>query len=300
MVARDSQNQDSPLPLWRRLAAYVGVGFAGFMLLAAGLIKGLDPSGFARQIAGDVPFLEPLASPLALVGIAGETLLGTLYLLGFRRRWLLVVGLVLVALFMAVTAPKLGADDAASCGCFGNFVVRTPAQVLVEDALMAAGLLLGFIGGPGSRWRPWRTGLAALAAAAGIALPLAAPSLPLDNLATRLKPGVTVNDLQLLETLPELEFGSHLLILADESLDACQDLPDSLFQFVDNRPETQLWLLRPSDTLARDGTMWLCLFGTEMVELPQAVTAPLYRTLPRSFASRDGVVTRTWNGLPAD
>ena len=76
------------MSLWRRVLAYVGVAFAGFMFLAAGLIKALDPVGFAEQITYDVPFLEPLAYPFALGGIVVEILLGTAYLLGIRRpRW---------------------------------------------------------------------------------------------------------------------------------------------------------------------------------------------------------------------
>lgn len=289
------------MSLWRRLLAYIGVAFAGFMFLAAGLLKGLDPGGFAGQIAGDVPFLAGMATPLAVVGIAVETVLGTAFLLGFRRKWLLGVGLVLVTLFIAVTVPKLGSDDPTDCGCFGNFVVRTPAQVLVEDLVMAGGLLLAFIGGPGSRLRPWRAGLLAPAAIIGIALPLAAPSLPLDNFATRLKPGATMVDLQLVEAIPDLEYGNHLIIMADASLDACMDVPQSLFDFVQSQPpETRVWLLRPSDVLAREGATWLCLFGTELVEIPAPVAKPLYRTLPRSFEAVDGVVTRTWAGLPAD
>ena len=203
------------MSLWRRVLAYGGVAFAGFMFLAAGLLKGLDPAGFAGQIAQDVPFLSSVATPLAVAGIAVETVLGTAYLLGFRRRWLLAAGLVLVVLFMAVTVPKLGSDDPTDCGCFGNFVVRTPAQVLMEDLGMAAGLLLGFLGGPGSRLRPWRTSILAPAAIIGITLPLAAPALPLDDFATRLKPGATMADLQLLEAIPDLEYGAHVIILAD-------------------------------------------------------------------------------------
>jgi len=107
-------------------------------------------------------------------------------------------------------------------------------------------------------------------------------------------------DLQLLEAIPDLEYGDHLIILADDSLDACQDVPQSLFDFVENRPEARVWLLRPSDVLARDGAMWLCLFGTELVEIPAPVARPLYRTLPRSFTATDGVVTHTWAGLPVD
>jgi uncharacterized membrane protein YphA (DoxX/SURF4 family) len=286
------------MSLWRRIVAYLGVAFAGFMFLVAGLLKGLDPGSFAAQITGDVPFLDAVSAPLAIAGVAVETILGVAFLLGFRRRWLLAVGLLLVVLFIAVTVPKLGSDDPTGCGCFGNFVVRTPAEVIMEDLAMGAGLLLGFIGGPGSTFRSWRRPAVALAAVLGLGLPLAAPALPLDNFATRLKPGATVADLQLQEAMPEMESGTHVVIIADETLDACQDIPESLFTYTDERPEQTFWLVRPSEVLAREGATWLCMFGTEMVEIPNPVARPLYRTLPRSFEVVNGVVTRTWEGLP--
>ena len=139
------------MSLWRRVLAYVGVAFAGFMLLVAGLIKALDPVGFTEQISYDLPFLEPLAYPLALGGIVVEILLGTAYLLGIRRRALIGTGLILVVIFLAITVPKIGSDEASGCGCFGNFAVRTPAETATEGLLMLGGLLLGLAGGPGAR-----------------------------------------------------------------------------------------------------------------------------------------------------
>jgi hypothetical protein len=140
----------------------------------------------------------------------------------------------------------------------------------------------------------------ALALLVGIGLPLLAPSLPLDNFATRLKPGAAIEDIQLQEAIPELESGTHVVILNDVLLEACQDLPESLYGYADSTPDTRFWYLLPSDVLSREGVSWLCLFGAEVVEVPRAVVRPLYRTLPRSFKSVDGEVTRTWEGLPSE
>ncbi|MFQ5670639.1 MAG: MauE/DoxX family redox-associated membrane protein [Acidobacteriota bacterium] len=287
------------MSLWRRLPAYLATAAVGGMLLAAGLLKGLDPAGFATQMRTDVPLLSGLAPLLALGGIAGEILLGTAYLLGFRHRLLLGVGGVLILVFLGVTVPKLGTDDAASCGCFGNFVVRTPVQAIREDALMLGALILGLAGGRGSRLTRWRGTLLALAAAVGIGLPLAAPSLPLDNFATRLKPGASLADLQLLEALPDLASGRHVVVLTEMNLESCDDVPESFYAFADAHPEAQYWMLTPSDVLSRDGATWICHFGTEVVEIPRVLLDPLYRTLPRSFLAEDGVVTETIEGLPA-
>jgi len=287
------------MSLWRRVLAYIGVAFAGFMFLAAGLIKALDPVGFTEQISYDLPFLEPLAYPLALGGIVVEILLGTAYLLGIRRRALIGTGLILVVIFLAITVPKIGSDEASGCGCFGNFAVRTPAETATEDLLMLGGLLLGLAGGPGARLTAWRWAVLGLVGLVGIVVPPLAPSLPLDNFATRLKPGATVADIQFQDPIPELESGSHIVILNETLLEACGEVPESLYQLVDGSPDTRFWYVLPSEVGAREGVNWLCLFGTEVVEVPRPVVRMLYRTLPRSFEMVDGTVTRTWEGLPS-
>ena len=287
------------MALWRRVLAWLGAAFAGGMLLIAGLLKAFDPAGFATQIGTDMPLLAALGRPLAIVGIGVEVVLGSALLLGFRRRWIVVAAIVLVIGFIGVTVPKLGVEDPTSCGCFGNFVVRTPGQVIAEDLAMLAGLIVGLTGGPGSGWSPWRRGVLGAAAAVGLILPLAAPALPLDDFATRLKPGATLVDLQLDEAVPDLESGEHFVILSDQPLESCGEVPEEFLDFTDAHAGLRFWLVKPSDVLARDGVLWLCVPGAEIVEVPAAAVRPLYRTLPRSFQMVDGVVTRTWDGFPS-
>ncbi|MFQ5719676.1 MAG: MauE/DoxX family redox-associated membrane protein [Acidobacteriota bacterium] len=287
------------LAFWRRALAWAGCAFAGGMLLVAGLLKALDPAGFATQIRADVPWLAGLAGPLSVAGIAIEVVLGSALILGFRRRFLVGTAMLMVLVFIGVTIPKLGSTDPAACGCFGNFVVRTPGQVIGEDLVMLVALLVGLTGGSGSAWSAWRRGVLVIAAGIGLALPLAAPALPLDNVATRLKPGASLADLQLDEAVPDLATGHHFVILSGQSLDTCADVPESLFEFTEAHADDRFWLVKPSDVLARDGTLSLCVPGAEIVEVPAAGLRPLYRTLPRSFEMVDGIVTRTFEGYPA-
>ena len=268
------------------------------MLLIAGLLKALDPASFAEQIALDVPPLAGMAGPLAVAAVAFEIVLGLALVLGFRRAWVLITALLLVGLFIAVTVPKIGDPEAAACGCFGNFVVRTPMQTVVEDLLMAGGLLLGFIGGPGAVWNGWRAGVLGIAALTGLGLPLASPRLPLDDVVTRLAPGATAGDLQLLEVLPELAGGRHIVLIGDLTSRSCAETPASFLAYRDRDPETALWILEPGEAVSRSGGTWLCLSGAEVVEMPRLILRPLYRTLPRSFEMVDGAVVRTWNGFP--
>jgi uncharacterized membrane protein YphA (DoxX/SURF4 family) len=289
------------IPFWRRGIAYLGTAFAGAMLLIAGLVKALDPGAFAEQIAGDVERLAPWSHPAAVAVIAIEVMLGTIFLLGFRRRWLVGAGLMLVLVFIAITVPKIGKPDAGSCGCFGNFVVRTPAETVTEDLLMLGGLLLGLAGGPGSRLNGWRSTVIGTALALGIGVPALSPGLPLDDFATRLKPGASVRDLQLLELVPELETGRHIVLLGNFDALSCDRLPMSFTAFADANADAGYWIFKPATGAADAGRThlgWLCQPGSEMVGIPKTVARPLYRTLPRSFEIVDGSVVRTWNGLP--
>ena len=76
--------------------------------------------------------------------VAVEVGLGVALLLDLRRRSVLVPATLLVALFVFLTARTywrathggLSAADAASCGCFGNLVERTPAEAFWQDLLM--------------------------------------------------------------------------------------------------------------------------------------------------------------------
>jgi hypothetical protein len=287
--------------LWRRAVAWIGVAAVGAILLIAAAIKALHPAGFAEQIALDVPFLAPWAVFLSVAGIAFEAVLGVAYILGLRQRWLVGAGIGLVLLFIATTVPKIGDPEAAACGCFGNFVVRTPGQVIMEDLLMLVGLIAGLLGGRGGRWTGWRVGILAVVLAGSIAFPLAAPSLPLDDFATRLAPGASLKDIQMLEAIPELGSGRHVVTLVDSgALGSCEDVPDSLHDYAAARPEVSIWIVRQTKEMSEQAQAWLCLPGASTMEVPAAILRPMYRTLPRSFEAVDGQVTATWQGLPGD
>ncbi|PYQ54784.1 MAG: hypothetical protein DMF53_29015, partial [Acidobacteria bacterium] len=139
---------------------------------------------------------------------------------------------LLVAFFLSLTGrawwlAEHGQRNAAeSCGCFGNLVQRTPAQAFWEDlALLVPALLLAWVG----RERrpplipPKRTTVAVIGTLAVLILAWKAPELPLDNLATRLRPGVEVGKTCVGEgaqrvcldgVIPELRQGENLVVMA--------------------------------------------------------------------------------------
>ncbi len=169
-----------------------------------GLGKALDPAAFAEQIHADgLDRLLP-AGVLALLALALEAGIGLALLLAVRRLWVLVPASLLVIFFLLLNgraywlAAHGQARAAASCGCFGNLVQRTPAEAFWQDlALLALPLALAFVGRDRDQPRlpPVRTVLVALFAIAVPVFAWRAPGLPLDDLATRLAPGATMSTL---------------------------------------------------------------------------------------------------------
>ena len=221
----------------RRWLGALGGCLLGGVLLVAVWGKALDPAGFAQQIHADgLDRLLP-AGAVALAALALEAGLGMALLLGVRRSWVLAPATVLTAGFLLLNgrtwwlAAHGRACGAAGCGCFGNLVQRTPAEAFWQDlALLVVPLALAFLGRDRNlpRLPPVRTAVAAVCAVAAPVFAWRAPELPLDDLATRLKPGVSLSELcagggagerggsVCLDTVaPDLGHGNQLVVLDD-------------------------------------------------------------------------------------
>ena len=307
-------------PAWRRVLAYLGGAFLGGVLLLAAWAKALDPPSFAKQISNEgLDFLLP-ATVVALIALALEVGLGGALVLGLRRRWVLWSSSALVAFFVFLTGRTywrhlqgIAPDDDASCGCFGKLVERTPAEAFWQDlALMLPALILAWlvVGGV-------RKGATVLWSLVGVAtlgivlLAWKAPDLPLDDLATRLRPGAEVASfcagseedgtrICLDAILPELTEGEHLVILADVTDGAISEATNRLNEYHWSGRDPRLWIVSSNTT----EELFAFHFGGgpafEIREVPPALISPLIRTLPRSFLSLDGVVKETWGGLPPE
>lgn len=309
-----------PTTRWKWVG-YAGAAVLGLVFLVASVPKALDPIAFAEQIRAEgLDFALP-ARLLAWAVIVVEAGLGAALLLGLRRRAVLIPTGLLVALFVFLTARSylrwLSGDleDAASCGCFGNLVSRTPAEAFWQDLflLVPPFLLAAFVGrGPDleakrSRWIV----VGAFSAAVGL-LAWAAPRLPLDDAATRLgvgeridsfcagagKPGAESACLDLL--VPQLLEGRHLVVIDDLESVAIEETVESLNQSVADSAGTSVWLLADASEERLTAFFWEWGPLFEVREVPLPLLRPLYRTLPRSFLVEDGRVVRTWAGLPSE
>jgi len=308
---------------WRRLLGTLGGMVLGAVLLVAAWAKALDPAVFAAQIEREgLDFALPAAA-VALAALAVEAFLGVALVLGIRRPAILWPTAALVVFFLFLTGRTWWQEahgtlpaDAAGCGCFGNLVERTPAEAFWQDLLLLLpALLLAFAARSREQlWRVerplprYRLGFAATMTAAVLVLAWKAPELPLDDLATRLKPGVETSalcagsaadgtEVCLGDIVPELAAGEHVVVLAglDDAFGAGVEELNAYHQAGDG---PALWVV--SSASAED--LFAFRFGHgpvfEIREAPPALLRPLYRTLPRSFLVRAGKVTATASGLP--
>ncbi len=324
--AVDSPRAGQPSP-WPGRIGFLGGALLGVVLLIAAYAKAIDPEAFAQQIRleGLALFGAPFAWAVGMVAV--EVGLGVALLMNLRRRSILVPASLLVALFVFLTARtywrvthgSLSAADAASCGCFGNLVERTPAEAFWQDVLMLVpAAALAWVGRPAAvrapdrRRRAVQTAIAGVAALAAGVFAALAPGLPLDELATRLRPGATLSGICAgtgdkricLDTLvPGLARGSRWVVLADIRAAGFAELATELNRYVQGGAAGS----RPAVAVLADFTQeeqmelfWRLAPAFDLHEVPAAVLRPLYRRLPRTFFVEEGRVTRTIPGLPAE
>lgn len=301
---------------WTDLVGTTAGVFLALVLLTAAWTKAVDPVAFAEQIRLEGLDLLLPAAAVAILAIALEAGLGTALLIGMRRLWVLLPTAALTVFFLFLTgrAYWLTArglrSESAACGCFGNLLSRSPAQAFWQDLLLLVPpLLLAFVGRPGAGSRPGlRSGVVALVTLGFALLAWRAPALPLDDLATRLRPGVVVSELCagggqgrsvcLDSLLPELEEGRHMVVIAELEDRGFQDEVDRLSDFSIDGTGPRLWVLSPATPEQLRAFQWRWAPAFELREVPAELLRPLYRTLPRSFLIDDGRVVETWVGLP--
>ncbi|HEX3130357.1 MAG TPA: MauE/DoxX family redox-associated membrane protein [Thermoanaerobaculia bacterium] len=304
-----STKMERPRLAWLGIAGGV---FLGLVLLVAVWAKALDPAAFAEQIRLEGLDFLLSAQAVALIALALEAGLGLALLLGVRRLWVLVPAALLVAFFVFLTGRAWwmsahGLREAESCGCFGNLVQRTPAEAFWQDLLLLVpALLLAFVGrNRSSRFPTARVALVAVATVAVALFAWKSPELPLDDLATRLRPGVEIQDLCagggaepvcLSTVAPDLKSGSHLVVMTKLDDPAFEKAVGSLNDEA-SRGEA-VWVLSTSPQETQQAFFWRFGPKFQIVETPEPLVRPLYRRLPRSFRVEDGKVTETWSGLP--
>jgi hypothetical protein len=272
----------------------------GLVLLVAAWAKAIDPARFADELH-ELWHLPPGVAWLGALAVVGwEAGLGAALLAGWRATLVLVATTATFVVFTAVVAWQLvvPSESGASCGCFGMLLERTPAQALAEDVLLLALSGVAWLRRTTTA-TAWRAAVAVVAAIAGVAFALAAPRLALDDHATALAPGASLEATGLDQAIPELKSGRHLVLLLDrgdpDTVAAIGPLNQGL-----GLPGggTLVWGLAAEDREAAAAFLWSAGPAFEVRSASPAMLRRLYRTLPRSALVDDGRVVATWNGFP--
>jgi uncharacterized membrane protein YphA (DoxX/SURF4 family) len=272
----------------------------GVIFIMAGGLKALDPGRFTEQVAGYEFLPAALAPVVTYLLIPLEVALGVALIVDYRRRWALAGAVVLLVGFLGLMAHTWATGgNVSECGCFGSFVQRTPAETVIEDLVFIAIALLGLLApGREKEGGSIRAGTVAVSGALILAFLPLAPRLPLDDIVTGLKPGLTFEELHL--SLPDAAFseGRHLVALLALEEEPSGEAADALSILAATPGAPQVAVIYADEEEVKDSFFWMHAPAYPMYKVLQEEMRALYRTLPRYFLVEDGVVSDIWDSLP--
>jgi uncharacterized membrane protein YphA (DoxX/SURF4 family) len=268
----------------------------GAVFLAAGLLKSLDVAEFAHQIAGYGLVGAGPAAVTAPLLIALECALAAALVAGWRTRAALAAAGGLLLLFIALEAWGMAQGRTESCGCFGAYVQRTPAEVILEDAVFLglAGVAWAGLGRWEARRRRLASGCVAGAAILSLGFAIASPRLPIDSLVTRLEVGRSAEELQIASYLPGGGQTTTLVALLDLTSPGAKDAAEALNTLHETPGAPAVIALTPSTEQEEAAFMWEAYPAFEIHPVDRATLKRLYRRLPLYFLVGSGRVIRVY------
>lgn len=121
----------------------------GVLFIFSGLVKAIDPLGLTYKMQeffevwameGYLPkamnWFNEHAFLFSIVMITLEVALGVALLVGWRRKLVLRLLLLLIVFFTFLTSYVLFSGKIRSCGCFGDCIPLTPIQTFSKDILL--------------------------------------------------------------------------------------------------------------------------------------------------------------------
>lgn len=125
--------------------------FVGILFIISGLIKLNDPVGFSYKLAEyfgetvlNLPFLIPLALPIAVFIVIFETVLGFMLLVGFKSKFTVWSLLLMIVFFTFLTFYSAYFNKVTDCGCFGDALKLTPWQSFTKDVVLLFFIIILF------------------------------------------------------------------------------------------------------------------------------------------------------------
>jgi len=270
----------------------------GLIFLAAGVLKMADVAEFAHQIAGYGLFGPGLAAIAAPAMIALETTLAVALLVGWRTRLAAILIGALLIFFIGLEGWSIAQGKTESCGCFGAYVQRTPAQVIGEDLLflgLAVVTALG-LGAWQSRRRALSGGVVGVIALLASALAIASPRLPIDPWVTGLAVGKSVEELGIAAKLDEAATADGLVAILDLTDPVSKEAAADLNALSGAPGAPRVIALTPSTEEEHAAFLWDSYPAFELKTADRPLLKRLYRRLPLYFRLQAGRVTAIYPG----
>jgi uncharacterized membrane protein YphA (DoxX/SURF4 family) len=124
----------------------------GLLFIISGLIKLNDPVGFSYKLAEyfsesvlNMPFLVPLALPLAVFIVIFEAVLGFMLLVGYKPKFTVWSLLLMIVFFTFLTFYSAYFNKVTDCGCFGDALKLTPWQSFTKDVVLLFFIIILFV-----------------------------------------------------------------------------------------------------------------------------------------------------------
>jgi uncharacterized membrane protein YphA (DoxX/SURF4 family)/thiol-disulfide isomerase/thioredoxin len=299
---------------YRIPAAYVLGLFAAWILAVAAFAKAGDPGLFVDQITahGVTP---PSWSPVIAYFFIAVELLAAAGFLAFIWPRLVLCGTILMMLvFIVVTALAWSMGNTESCGCFGRLVERGPEAVIIEDTvvILASALALWLLRSAPrerslGRWlvggvhvRAWRWVIAVPLILVAGGLTAFGRALPIDRLVVGIGPGDDLSNMALSGMRFSLDDGWALVALVGPDCPACDAGVPALKEATARAADLKIVAVHPGG--AAEAQAWRM---RHLPSFPVAYQTPrvlrqYYRALPTTFLLHDGLLQHVWWGrIPA-
>ncbi len=298
-------------------AAVVGAATVGLIFLVAGALKVYDPFSFYSQIRGYRLVGHGLSKIAAIVLPPLEMGIGLVAILGPKRRLASTILSGLLVIFMAATAHAWLYGTTDNCGCFGEFVSRSPKATFFEDALMLLAAGLGMLvphpektARPTRPWLRWLAAGLVVVAAAGLSVSRGSLSISPSG---KLKEGLSVEGWKLAELdvpgykkkgiHPNLSRGTSVVVFFSPLCQHCwASIPDvAALKGVRGAD----WVFAVADDRYKAAYFELFVQGMKKYKvdypiflIPHATYAKLTRSTPRTVVVKTGVVRLVLDGVP--
>ncbi len=119
------------------------------VFIASGFVKAADAVGFSFKLEEyfspavfNMPFLEKLALPIAVIVVALELVLGLMLLLKIRLKFAIGALVALCVFFGFLTFYSAYFNVVTDCGCFGDAIKFTPWESFWKDIILLVALII--------------------------------------------------------------------------------------------------------------------------------------------------------------